>query len=118
MFDRWEVPGAKGLFGAVEDVFELGEPEGLREDSYLLEEERVAGLGLLGVYGERFGGPDTLRGGEIAFGEVDDAGEFLVAFDSDVREFGEGGGRLFAMKERGIEHAGAFEELELRSEFG
>jgi len=86
LLDGWKVAGLEGLFGAVEYVFELGELEGLREDGDLFEEKRVAGLGLLGVDGEGFGGPDALRGGEITFGEVDDARELLVAIDSDMRE--------------------------------
>jgi hypothetical protein len=117
LLDGWKVAGAKGLFGAVEDVFELRELEGLRKNGDLFEEERVASLGLLGVDRERFGGPDALRGREITFGEVNDTRKFFVAIDKDMREGGEGSGGLFAMKERSLEHPRAFEEFELRREF-
>ncbi|MEI9981160.1 MAG: hypothetical protein WDN23_19560 [Edaphobacter sp.] len=117
LLDGRKVACAEGLFGAIEDVFELGELESLREDGDLFEEERIALLGLVDVGGEGFGRPDALRGGEIAFGEVDDAREFLVAIDADVRKCGKGGGGLITVEEWGLEHAGALEELKLRSEF-
>ena len=86
LLDRGEVSGFEGLFGAIEDVFELRELEGLRENGDLFEQERVALLRLLNVGGERFGRPDALRRGEITFGEIDHAWQFLVALYTDVGE--------------------------------
>ena len=55
LFDRREWAGSEGFVGAIEDVFELRELEGLGEDGDLFEKEGVALLSLLDVDGEGLG---------------------------------------------------------------
>ncbi len=108
--------GGEGFVGAIEDVFELCELQGLREDGDLFKEQGIVLLGLLNVDGERLGRPNAAGGGEVAFGEVDGAGQVFVAVDANAGERGEGGAGVVAGDESGLQHAGAFEQLELGGE--
>ena len=116
LLDGREIACLEGLLGAIEDVLQLRELESLRQDGDLFEQERVALLRLLNVDGERFGRPDAVSCGEISFGQVNDARQLLIALDADVGKRGEGGIGVVSGDQGRLEHAGAFEQLELRRE--